>query len=153
MLLAALLGLGLILLELHVLPGHGVPGVVGLVLLVGAVVFAFGIAFFVGALEALAVAIVLSGAAFLVARRFIPENAFAKRLMFMGAQGSDYVASADYRALLGKSGVADSFLRPTGVATIDGTRVDVLTEGNFVPAGTPVRVTRVEGSRIFVRPV
>jgi membrane-bound serine protease (ClpP class) len=31
-------------------------------------------------------------------------------------------------------------------------RVDVLTEGDFVPAGTPVRVTRVEGARIFVRP-
>ncbi len=150
---AALLGLGLILLELHVLPGHGVPGVLGLVLLVGAVVFAFGLAFFVGALEALAVAIVLSAVAFAIARRFIPENAFAKRLMFLGAQGSDYVASADYRSLLGKSGVADSFLRPTGVATIEATRVDVLTEGNFVPAGTPVRVTRVEGSRIFVRPL
>jgi membrane-bound serine protease (ClpP class) len=43
-------------------------------------------------------------------------------------------------------------LRPAGVATIGGRRVDVLTEGEFVNAGTPVRVTRVEGARIFVQP-
>jgi len=151
--IAALFGLALILLELHVLPGHGIPGVAGLVLLVGAVVFAFGLSFVFVGLEALAIAIVLSAAAFALVRRFIPENAFVKRLMFAGVQGSDYVASADYRSLLGKSGVAISFLRPTGLATFGDTRVDVLTEGDFVPAGTPVRVTRVEGSRIFVRPL
>lgn len=49
------------------------------------------------------------------------------------------------------SGTALSFLRPAGVATFNGVREDVLTEGEFVPAGTPVRVTRVEGARIFVR--
>jgi membrane-bound serine protease (ClpP class) len=150
---AAVLGLALILFELHVLPGHGVAGVLGVAILVGAVVLAFGVPFFVGALQALAIAIALTALAFAFLRRFIPENAFAKRLMFAGAQGSDYVASADHRALLGRSGVAVSFLRPTGVATFGDVRVDVLTEGDFVQAGTPVRVTRVEGSRIFVRPI
>jgi membrane-bound serine protease (ClpP class) len=43
-------------------------------------------------------------------------------------------------------------LRPAGLATFDDRRVDVLSEGDFVPAGTPVRVTRVEGARIFVKP-
>jgi membrane-bound serine protease (ClpP class) len=36
---------------------------------------------------------------------------------------------------------------------VDGQRVDVLTEGDFVPAGSPIRVSRVEGARIFVHPV
>ena len=35
---------------------------------------------------------------------------------------------------------------------MDGNRVDVLTEGDFVQAGTNVVVTRVEGARVFVRP-
>jgi len=55
--------------------------------------------------------------------------------------------------LLGRSGIASSYLRPAGVATIDGRRIDVLTEGEFVTAGSAIRVTRVEGARIFVRPV
>jgi membrane-bound serine protease (ClpP class) len=54
---------------------------------------------------------------------------------------------------VGRSGFATSYLRPAGVASVDGKRVDVLTEGDFVPAGSPVRVSRVEGARIFVHPV
>lgn len=148
----ALAGVLLILVELHVLPGHGVAGIVGSLVLVAAVLLAFGIPFLVGALEALAVAIVLSAIAFALLQRVLPENAFVKRLMFAGAQGADYVASTDYHSLLGRSGVAVSFLRPAGVAAFDDRRVDVLSEGEFVPAGTRVRVTRVEGARIFVKP-
>ena len=95
----------------------------------------------------------LSAVSFALLQRVLPENAFVKRLMFAGTQGADYVASEDHRALLNESGVAASYLRPAGVATFGERRVDVLTEGEFVPAGTPVRVTRVEGARIFVRPV
>ncbi|HEX3467203.1 MAG TPA: NfeD family protein [Candidatus Elarobacter sp.] len=148
----ALLGLMLILLELHVLPGHGIPGILGVLVLVASVLLAFGVEFFVGALQALAIAIVLSALAFALLQRVLPENAFVKRLVFAGTQGPDYVASADHRHLLGASGVAMSFLRPAGVAAFGEVREDVLTEGEFVPAGTPVRVTRVEGARIFVRP-
>jgi membrane-bound serine protease (ClpP class) len=127
--------------------------VLGAIILVASVLLAFGIAFFVVALQALAVAIVLSAVSFALLQRVLPENAFVKRLMFAGTQGPDYVASEDHRALLNESGVAASYLRPAGVATFGERRVDVLTEGEFVPAGTPVRVTRVEGARIFVRPV
>jgi membrane-bound serine protease (ClpP class) len=148
----ALAAVLLILVELHVFPGHGLAGAAGVAALVAAVLLAFGIPFLVVALQALAIAIVLSAAAFALLQRVLPENAFVHRLMFAGAQGSDYVASADYRSLLGQSGTAVSFLRPAGVASFDDRRVDVLSEGDFVPAGTPVRVTRVEGARIFVKP-
>ena len=148
----ALVGLLLILFELHVLPGHGIAGTLGALILIASVLLAFGLPFFVGALQALALAIVLTIAVFALLQRVLPENAFVKRLMFAGAQGPDYVASLDHRHLLGAAGVALSFLRPAGVAMFGDARVDVLTEGDFVPAGTPVRVTRVEGARIFVRP-
>lgn len=149
----ALVGVLLILVELHVLPGHGIAGSAGVIALIAAVLLAFGIPFFFGALQALAVAIVLSAGSFVLLQRVLPENAFVKRLTFLDSQGPDYVASTDHRALLGATGVAASFLRPAGVATFGETRVDVLTDGDFVPAGTPVRVIRVEGARIFVRKV
>jgi len=149
----ALAGVIGILLELHVVPGHGVAGVLGAVALLAAVVLAFGVAFFFVAVQALSVAIVLSILAFWLTTRVFPENAFIKRLTFTGAQGADYVASADHRALIGLAGTAASYLRPAGVASVDGRRVDVLTEGDFVAAGSPIRVTRVEGARVFVEPI
>jgi membrane-bound serine protease (ClpP class) len=148
----ALVGVLLILFELHVLPGHGIAMTLGVLILAASILLAFGgLEFIVGGLQALAVAIVLSAVTFALLQRVLPENAFVKRLTFAGTQGPDYVASADHRHLLGASGTALSFLRPAGVATFNGVREDVLTEGEFVPAGTPVRVTRVEGARIFVR--
>ena len=145
--LAGVLG---ILFELHVVPGHGAPGILGGIALLIAILLAFGIPFFFIALQTIATAILLTIVLFWLATRALPENAFVKRLTFAAVQGADYVTSSDYSYLLGRSGSAASFLRPAGTALVEGRRVDVLTEGDFIPAGTPVRVTRVEGARIFV---
>lgn len=152
----AVIGLLGVLYELHVVPGHGIPGILGGVALLASIILAFGpfgaAAFFV-ALQTVATAIVLTVVLFWLATRAIPENAWIAKLTFAGAQGAEYVTSADYTSLAGKSGIASSYLRPAGVALIDGQRVDVLTRGEFIPEGTPVRVTRVEGARIFVEPI
>ncbi len=142
-----------ILYELHVVPGHGAPGIIGGILLLLAVLFAFGLPFFFIALQTISTAIILTVVLFWLATRAFPENAFLRKITFAGVQGPDYVTSSDFTYLRGQSGSAASFLRPAGKATIDGQRVDVLTEGDFIPAVTPVRVTRVEGARIFVEPV
>jgi membrane-bound serine protease (ClpP class) len=149
----AVVGILAILFELHVLPGHGVAGILGAVILIAAVVLSFGLAFFFVAAQAIAIAIVLSTLTFFAATRVFPENALLKRLTFVGVQGPDYIAAPDRRDLVGKTGVASSYLRPAGVSIVDGKRVDVLTEGDFVGAGTPIVVSRVEGSRVFVRPI
>ncbi len=149
----ALAGVVGILFELHVVPGHGVPGTLGVLALLAAVVLAFGVAFIFVAVQAISIAIVLSAITFFFATRVFPESAFFRRIAFAGVQGPEYVASLDHRALAGRTGFATSYLRPAGVASVDGQRVDVLTEGDFVPAGSPIRVTRVEGARIFVVPL
>jgi membrane-bound serine protease (ClpP class) len=118
-----------------------------------AVILAFGFAFIFIAVQAISIAIVLSAIVFFLSSRLFPESAFFKRVAFDGVQGPEYVTSADFRSLTGKTGFATSYLRPSGVASIEGKRVDVLTEGDFVPAGSPIRVNRVEGARIFVRPL
>lgn len=148
----AVLGLFGILWELHVVPGHGVPGVLGVAALLAAVLFAFGMPFVFVGIETLATAIVLTVIAFTLVVRAVPQNAWANRLALAASQGPDYVAGADRSDLRGRSGTAASFLRPAGIATIDGRRVDVLTEGEFIAAGTPIRVVRVEGPRVFVEP-
>jgi len=149
----ALAGLIGILFELHVVPGHGLAGLLGTLALVAAVVLAFGLAFIFVAVQAISIAIVLSAIVLFLSSRVFPESAFFRRIAFVGVQGPEYVASRDFSDLAGKTGFATSYLRPAGVASIDGRRVDVLTEGDFVQAGSPIRVNRVEGARIFVRPL
>jgi membrane-bound ClpP family serine protease len=52
---------------------------------------------------------------------------------------------------LGKTGTAKSTLRPAGIATIDGVRMDVVSQGGFIPAKSEVEVVKVEGRRIVVK--
>ena len=149
----AVVGLLGILWELHVVPGHGLPGVLGGVALLVAVLLAFGLPFFFVGIETIATAIVLTVIAFTLVVRAVPENAWSHRLALAAAQGPEYVASADQSTLYGRSGTAITYLRPAGIAAIEGRRVDVLTEGEFIAQGTPIRVVRVEGARVFVEPV
>lgn len=152
----AAVGLMLITYELHIVPGHMFPGALGIVALVLSMLLAFGplgaAATFV-ALQTLATAIVATTILFYFAARAFPENAWVRRITFTGSQGADFVASANHSMLLGQSGTAVSFLRPAGVAQFGEKRIDVLTQGEFIPAGTPIRVSRVEGARIFVEPL
>ena len=60
----------------------------------------------------------------------------------------------DERLLLdGHRGVALSYLRPAGIAEIDGHRVDVVTEGEYIAAGDRIEVLRDDGYRRVVRRV
>ena len=44
-----------------------------------------------------------------------------------------------------------SDLRPAGVARFGNDRVDVVSEGDFIPAGSTIRVLRTAGNRVTVR--
>jgi len=149
----AIAGVVGILYELHIVPGHGAPGILGGIALLAAILLAFGIPFFFIAMQTLSTAIILTVIFFYFATRAFPQNAWMAKLTFASAQGPDYVTSRDLTDLRGQSGTASSYLRPAGVAPVDGRRIDVLTQGEFIPAGTPIRVTRVEGARVFVEPI
>lgn len=58
--------------------------------------------------------------------------------------------TADYT---GKQGEALTDLRPSGTARIDGKRVDVVTRGDYIEHGSPIKVSAVEGGRIVVRKI
>jgi len=56
----------------------------------------------------------------------------------------------DHSALIGKIGVTDTDLRPSGTVLIDGEIYEAKTDSEFLEAGRGVRVTRVKGKKIFV---
>ncbi len=152
-LVLALFALGVLalLFELHVLPGHGVSGIIGTVLILASIVLAFGLTIFIG-LVTTALSLIAAVLLFFLALRWLPESAFMRRLAFAGAQSAveGYTAAPILAGLDSAEGTSESFLRPAGVATINGTRYQVQTDGDFIPAQTRIRVKRVEGSKIFV---
>ncbi|HXW51492.1 MAG TPA: NfeD family protein [Candidatus Acidoferrales bacterium] len=148
----AIFGLGILalLFELHVLPGHGISGLVGSLLILTSIVLAFG-AWYVGVV-ATALSLTLAVGVFFLALRWLPESAFLRRLAFAGAQSTaeGYIAARPLPDLMGARGVAQSFLRPAGVAVINGNRYQVQSDGDYIPAQTAIVVKRVEGAKVFV---
>ncbi len=144
------LGVLALLFELHVLPGHGISGMVGALLILLSIILAFG-TITVGTV-ATAVSLIAAIAIFFLALRWLPESAFLRRLAFAGAQSATegYTASRPVLGLEGVEGVAQTYLRPAGVASIAGNRYQVQTDGDFIPAQTRIKVKRVEGAKIFV---
>ncbi len=120
----ALGGLLLIVWELHVVPGHGLPGMLGVIALVLAVVFAFGFPYFFVGMETFGFSILATLVLFLVIMRFLPENAWMRRLALAHVQGPDYVSSRSFSDLQGQTGIAASYLRPSGIGLFGDRRVD-----------------------------
>ena len=145
-----LIAVGLLLLFLETLLPGLIAEAIGMLLLAGAVVYAYlemGIR--TGNLTLLVVCISLVIATILWVR-FFPDSAIARLFVSTSMVGN---IDAEKPELLDQTGVAFTDLRPAGTALIDGKRVDVVTEGGYVSKNTPIRVIEVEGMRVVVRPV
>ena len=82
--------------------------------------------------------------------KYFPDSRVAKVFVSVKTVGDLGVEKPE---LLHQTGVANTNLRPSGTALINGRRVDVVTEGNMIERGTTVRVVAVEGLRVVVRAV
>ncbi|CAE6740377.1 NfeD family protein [Nitrospira defluvii] len=156
-----LIGIGLILLvvEIFLLPGFGLFGAIGIVALLGGLGLSLvgtgaTWAVVLYALGQVIVAVLLAVVLALALLRVLPRLPFGRRLILeteLPAQAGYASALDTDRRWLGKRGIAASTLRPAGIAHFDHERVDVITEGEFIEAGDPIEVLRVEGNRIVVR--
>ena len=148
-------GLALLAVEAFVLPGFGVAGVLGglavvssLVLtLLGTAPTAVDLA---QAGATILTALVLFGVAVWQLLERLPGSGRGQ-LLASTRRDQGYVASTARVELIGVEGVAVTDLHPSGTARFGEERVDVVTEGDFVQAGTRVRVVRAEGYRHVVR--
>ena len=146
-----LVGLALVAVEVTVVPGLNVVGVVGAVGAAIGVVIAFVEYGIVGGMGALAATILAAGG---MAYVLWESGAWDRFVLTTSLTAGDAVEDepADSRArLLGRSGTATTPLRPAGLAEIDGARVEVVTEGSFVAAGSRVRVVALDRRRVLVR--
>lgn len=134
-----------------VVPGFSVPGISGIVCLIAGVFLladtvmeGFFITVIVLALLGILMAVMLY---------LLSKGKFRSPIILEEEQKSmeGYLSSSDLKYLLGKKGVAMTDLRPTGVGQIDGINFDVISEGNYISAGEPVEIIKVEGSKLIVR--
>lgn len=165
------LGLAAIAVEIFLLPGTIVFGGLGFLFLVMALVLsrqsfvlpsnAVEEGLFLanlGQLTLLFVSVLVLGA---VMWRVLPRIPFFNRVFLLPPEpapstagtGSGLGVDAGLTALVGRVGTAATVLRPSGAMEIDGQRIDVATEGEFLPAGTKVRVLYVNVNLVVVAAV
>ncbi len=156
------IGLVLLFVEVFVTPGFGAAGITGLVLVVfsllmslmGNVGFSFPSSHDVmAAVTTLATTLVLFVVLAFSLGRWLPRSERFGQLVLVPdlASAVGYTSADTHDEWVGRTGTALTPLRPSGAADIDGTRVDVVTAGDYIEAGAAIRVVGVRGARVEVR--
>lgn len=139
-------GLLLLLVEIAVVPGFGVAGVLGLLALVAGASAAWSeLGPFWGAVAGF-VSLICAGAMLYI----VPKSKAGQRMILQHNQ-ADAVSQRDRSALIGRRGITVTPLRPSGRARFGQDEVDVETEGEYVEPDREVEVMSVEGARVVVR--
>lgn len=157
-----LLGAGLIALgiEVFVVPGFGIAGLIA-ILCIGSSVFlalignlptwadvtrASGILF--------AAALIIVAAVYLLVRQ-LPARRGTRGIFLQAAtsKAAGYIAGDAREDLIGMQGVAITDLRPAGTVRVGSERLDVVSDVGFISKGTTVRIIRTESYRHVVEPL
>lgn len=146
------IGVFLLLMEIFVIPGFGVSGILGMAALITGI-FLVTDTFLEGMIYTVIVLVVLAFIAYLSFRSPRTRRLWKKfSLTTRQTLNDGYVGpKVEYETYLGRVGTALTQLRPAGTADFDGEYLDVVTEGGFISAKTKVKIVAVEGTRIVVR--
>ncbi|MDH5429717.1 MAG: nodulation protein NfeD [Nitrospirota bacterium] len=155
------LGLILVAMEIFFIPGFGIAGILGIVALLGGLglsLIGSGATWdsWLSAMGQVSLSILVAILVALFLLRYFQRLPFGKRLLLKTSLLSKdgYASSPEGdQQWLGKRGTAATDLHPSGIAHLNGDRLDVVSDGDFINAGQPVEVVRVDGNRIVVRVV
>jgi len=161
-----IIGVILIIIELFAIPGFGVAGISGIVLVVSGLTLSMinnmGFDFTgvpaQGAVTSFFVVIIASFFA-LLSSFFITRKLFGGHTMFgnlslASTQPSNEgytVNDARYNTMKGKSGTAFTILRPAGKVLIDDEVFDAVAESGYIEKGTQIKVVNYENTQLIVR--
>jgi membrane-bound ClpP family serine protease len=162
-------GLFFLALEVLVLPGFGIFGLGGGVMILVSLVLASQTMFLPQtesqvaelrrSLTIVTASIVATVAGAIALRRYLPQ-APVFRTLLLNPPPEEELIDLDYREslaefshLVGQQGTTTTKLMPAGKAEFDGQLVDVIAEGVPIERGRPVVVVKARGSRVVVRAV
>lgn len=154
------IGVLLLLVEIFVIPGFGLFGAAGIILMIGSL--------FLGLISdfplvdwdmiqmatiQLAGAFILSIIVIFILLKYLPKTKIWHNLVLRKNidEQSGYTSDKKIKELVGKTGKALTDLRPSGTAIIDDKRIDVVTSGEYIVKGVKIEVIEEEGSKIVVQ--
>ncbi len=157
-------GLVLIAVEIFALPGFGVAGITGIILMVlglslamvDNIVFEWDFAAGLAAVFKSICIVVASAAMAMVLSIWLGRSFFnnprLKRVMLQAEQRSadGYVSFDDLSGLIGTTATARSMLRPAGKIDIDGKLYDAICDIGYINPGEKVRIIRYETGQLHV---
>jgi membrane-bound serine protease (ClpP class) len=159
-----LLGTGILLLamEMFVIPGFGIAGILGGLAILAAFYLSmvsnmatgadYAQAF--GVLSLSIIVVIVAGWALL--RHLGRGRGFGRSGLMLGdatSRETGYLSAVVRAELVGTVGLALTDLRPAGAGRFGAERIDVVSDANWIEAGTPIRIVRSDGYRHVVEPV
>lgn len=155
-----LTGVVLVIIEIFFVPGFGVPGVLGLICVISALVLSLigipiNVSFKTGLLAEAMTRVLLSllGAFVLalVLMRLLSRTAFGRSFVLQDAE-TGFLSAPTASDLVGQIGEALTDLRPAGKVIIGHERHEATSEREFIARGSRVRVIGKDGPTLIVRP-
>lgn len=154
-------GVIMLLVEIFLIPGFGIVGTLGIIAIVASLYLSLIGRFvhttdFMDGAKILAFSFIISFVIILIALRYLPKFTPFQRLILKTTESEleGYRSSPEsYEFLIGKEGIAITLLRPAGTAIIEGEKVSVVTEGDYIEKNTRIKVIKVEGYRVVVESV
>ena len=150
--ICVLAGVILLIVEAF-MPGFGVPGISGIILLLAGVAMTW---YEYGAMVGLGTTVAvlaLVGVAISVSLKSASSGRLSKSELILNDTETPPSENADMQLLVGKEGVVKNTLRPVGTAEFDCGKLHVTSDGEYVSEGQKVRIVRVEGTQIFVNKI
>lgn len=158
------IGVILLLLEIFVIPGWGVTGISGIVLIVCSLFFSlvdnldFNFEYVSSHNILIAMITVIIGVILAVALvLYLSHKIGSKGIMSKSALKLEQHVKDGYVGVpqelaqcVGKTGITTTVLRPSGKIEIDGTIYDAVSQNDFLEAGTPVKVVKYENTQLYV---
>jgi len=148
------LGLILLLVEIFILPGFGAAGIPGIICILGGITWIVLTEGWQLGLSVAGVTVIIIIPLAILAFWLVPRTKVGKTMILNTTERSEdgfQAPSRELEKLIGKSGTAITPLRPAGAAMIQGIRVDVVSQGDFIAKDSEIEVIGVEGNRVVVR--
>jgi len=163
--LIAVAGFILILVEIIIIPGFGIAGVAGVLLLVSGFTFSligndgFDFTFVPPLALVRALAMVLSSLilgvfiSYFLAKRLLKTSRFGKLVLSESMLASDGYISSDNKLsyLVGKSGLTLSELRPSGKLKVEDQSYTASALRGFIEKGREVDIVKFDGITLWVK--
>lgn len=144
-----ILGLSLLITEM-IVPGFGIPGIIGILSLILSVVITIVAAPVYGIFIAIGIIGVVM-IVFLMLRRWMIDKQVYSKIILEDIVGTEKPEYEDLDYFLGKEGIVLTALRPHGTVDFNGVRIETFSVGPFIPAKAKVKVIEVSNQKIIVQ--